>query len=315
MRLRMDRRQWLKTSLATAVYGGLATSGSTFCSGNAPEASFRFVHLTDIHVQPELRAAEGLAACLEAVERLAPKPDFILTGGDLIMDALGQTAERSLMQFDLLLKTFSAYSSLPVYHCIGNHDVFGWQKKFGVSESHPQYGKKMYCEKLSLEKTYYYFDHKGWRFYVLDTILPSTQYTYEGGLDEEQWDWLRRELQSKPSDMPAVVVGHIPFLTVTVMPDAVSDGRFVIPAPNVCRNGQQAALLFAQYNVRLALSGHIHMVDRVSYRGVEFICGGAVSGGWWKGPNKGFEEGFGIIDLEPTGRVQYTYFDYGWRTE
>jgi Icc protein len=45
---------------------------------------------------------------------------------------------------------------------------------------------------------------------------------------------------------------------------------------------------------------------------VTFICDGAVSGGWWKGPNEDVQEGFGIIDLKPDGGFAHQYFDYGW---
>jgi len=43
--------------------------------------------------------------------------------------------------------------------------------------------------------------------------------------------------------------------------------------------------LFAKHkNVKLCLSGHLHLVDRVDYNGVTYLCDGAVCGGWWKGP-------------------------------
>ena len=54
---------------------------------------FSFVFMTDIHVQPELSADKGLMAAIKKVNEL--NPDFVITGGDLIMDALGQTKERA----------------------------------------------------------------------------------------------------------------------------------------------------------------------------------------------------------------------------
>lgn len=311
------RRQLLRTSVGIVGLAAWQKAGIRLLAKDdiTKPDSFRFVHLTDIHIQPELRAADGLAACLEAINHLTPRPDFIVTGGDLIMDALAQTQERSEMLYDLLKSTLASHTDLPVWHCIGNHDVFGWAKMHGVTEEHPQYGKRMYCEKLQLDSTYYSFDHKGWRFFILDTIQPSDRYVYEGGLNEEQREWLEKSLANKPLEMPAVVVGHIPFLTVTILPETPKDGQFQIPSPNVCRGGQSVAWLFSRYNVKLVLSGHIHMVDEVNYRGVKFVCGGAVSGGWWKGPNRGFEEGFGIVDLYANGQVRYTYYDYDWKTE
>jgi hypothetical protein len=54
------------------------------------------------------------------------------------------------------------------------------------------------------------------------------------------------------------------------------------------------------------------MVDRVDYRGHTFICDGAVSGNWWKGPRLSFPEGYGLFDLYPDGRFEHRYVTYGW---
>ncbi len=312
---RIPRRNVLAGALA-ALGGSLwGRSATARAAATTAPAGFRFVHLTDIHVQPELRAAEGLAACLQAVNKLDPKPDFILTGGDLIMDALDQSAERSSMLFDLLKKVLADNTDIPIRHCMGNHDVIGRGRKHGVTEETAGFGKKMYCEKLEIERPYYAFDHGGWRFYVLDSVQPAESGVYRGGLDEEQLAWLRRDLSDKPADMPAVVVSHIPILTVTVLPNAVNDGAFKISASTMCTGAQTLASLFAEHNVRLAVSGHIHMLDEVLYRGVKFVCNAAVSGRWWKGANKGFPEGFGIFDLTSDGQSHFAYQTYGWNAE
>jgi len=296
-----------------ALFAGRAVSTTASVQETSNPGTFRFVHLTDIHVQPELKAAEGMAACLRHVAQLDPAPDFILTGGDLVMDALEQDVQRTTLLFDLFTRVLRDNTNLPVHHCIGNHDVFGWGKKHGVTPETPRYGKKMFCEVFGYEKTYYTFDHKGWRFFVLDSVQPSEKLLYEGGLDPEQWEWLEEQLQKKPANMPGVIVSHIPFVTVTVLPDAVQDYQFRIGAASLCKGAQRVSLLLPQHNVRLALSGHIHMVDEVEYRGVKYVCDGAVSGRWWKGVNKGFPEGYGVFDLSPDGSVKYQYVTYGWQ--
>ena len=58
--------------------------------------------------------------------------------------------------------------------------------------------------------------------------------------------------------------------------------------------------------------GSLHACDRIELRGVTYICDGAVSGNWWKGPRFGYEEGFGILDLSPDGTFTHRYHDYGW---
>jgi 3',5'-cyclic-AMP phosphodiesterase len=317
MQTMISRRGFI--GMATAAGLWVAGKGDLLSAATAENPSptagtegFRFVYLTDIHVQPELRAAEGLTACLKAVNRLDPKPDFILTGGDLVMDTLEQDAGRSRQLFTLLKKIFADHAGIPVHHCIGNHDCFGWAQKKGVTPATPGYGKKMVCEILGLERTYYRFDHKGWRFFVLDDIQPHPEKTYIGAFDEPQLAWLEAELKAKPPEMPAAAVCHIPILSITVLPEKKSEDSFHISEAEMCRNPRVLADLFAEQHVRLALSGHTHEVDRVDYRGVTYLCNGAVCGGWWKGPHNGFQEGFGVIDIISDKSIQNIYYDYGW---
>jgi hypothetical protein len=67
--------------------------------------------------------------------------------------------------------------------------------------------------------------------------------------------------------------------------------------------------------VKVCLSGHIHLVDRVDYLGVSYLCNGAVSGAWWKGPNQEFGNGYAIVDLFPDGAFTSTYHQFDWRAQ
>jgi 3',5'-cyclic-AMP phosphodiesterase len=74
------------------------------------------------------------------------------------------------------------------------------------------------------------------------------------------------------------------------------------------RDALDLAQLFARHAVRLALTGHTHRRDRVEYRGVTFICAGAVSGNWWREQAyRGFPAGFSIIDLHLDGRFDFRF--------
>ena len=86
------------------------------CTDNAK--SFRFVFMTDIHLQPERRASEGFASAIEKVNAL--DPDFVITGGDLIMDALGQSFGRADSLYNLY-QTMLPLFKMPVYNTMGNH--------------------------------------------------------------------------------------------------------------------------------------------------------------------------------------------------
>jgi len=63
------------------------------CKEENKEILFSVAFMTDIHVQPERGAVEGFTMALESANGL--KPDFIMTGGDLVMDALAVDYERA----------------------------------------------------------------------------------------------------------------------------------------------------------------------------------------------------------------------------
>ena len=61
----------------------------------------RFAHLTDMHVQPERRAGDGFAMALQSLKKLDPAPQFIITGGDHVMDTTDKAPDRCAVQWDL----------------------------------------------------------------------------------------------------------------------------------------------------------------------------------------------------------------------
>jgi Icc protein len=260
--MNLSRRRLLQAAAGAA---GLAIVRPLLAAERPASDGFRFVHMTDIHVQPERRADQGLIHCLKAAEGLNPKPDFIFTGGDLVYDVFDQSESRATMLWDLYRRILADHTGLPIHHCIGNHDVFGWGAKSGVPENHAHYGKRMFEEYLSLPKTYRAFDYKGWRFYALDTIQPGPNNGYVGYLEDEQMAWLEADLKAKPKSTPALVVTHIPILTVTLIRDSspgFKDGAYHVPIGGMCRDAVKLTKLFSEHNVRLALSRHIHKLDR-----------------------------------------------------
>ncbi|MCA9040652.1 MAG: metallophosphoesterase [Planctomycetaceae bacterium] len=317
----MFRRDFLKAATLTSAGLMIPTSFSQLATAEETKPLFRFVHLTDIHVQPERGGSAGMTKCLQAVEALDPKPDFILTGGDLIYDAGGPEYNRGNQLFQLYKHIIADHTGVPVYHCVGNHDVFGWSRKAELDTKNPLFGKGLMQDHLELEKTYYAFDHNGWRFYVLDSIQPTVEkrYKYTAGLDEEQLAWLQADLAAKPAETPAVVVTQFPILTVTSLrkqPEKLGEDFYVAGGPGMFSNSLEMGQLLHKHNVRLALSGHLHEIDRIERGNVTYICDGAVCGGWWYGPNidSGFEvqEGFGVIDVHSDGTFDHHYVDYGW---
>jgi len=269
--------------------------------------SFSFAFLTDIHVQPERNAEGGFKKAIEKVNEL--KPDFVITGGDLIMDALEVSYERA----DMLYKIYERLSknfNMKVYNTIGNHEIFGWYKESGVSPSHLYYGKKLYEERL--EKRYYSFDFKGWHFMILDSIAKGKERGYIGRISEEQLEWIREDLEDVEKETPVVLSTHIPFITVITQ---LRDGATIGTGPSeIITNSKQVLELFKNHNLKVVLQGHLHFLEEIRAKGITFITAGAVSGRWWRGPNHGMEEGFAIIKVNRSS-FNWEYIDYGWEVK
>jgi 3',5'-cyclic AMP phosphodiesterase CpdA len=320
----LTRREWLK--LSATVGAGMALAGAPTTSfGNAePEEprgrSLRIAHLTDSHTQPERRAAEGTIACLRHVQTLKPSVDLIVTGGDLIFDSFEADRARTKLQWDLFSKILRDECGVPVEHTLGNHDIWGWdQKKSGANGNEPDYGKKWALDALGLEKPYRSFDRGAWHFVILDSVVSDGD-GYLGRLDDEQFDWLRRDLSGVTATTPIVVISHIPILAACVLNDSKSKAdkarQFTVPGHWMMIDSRRVRELFrAHRNVRLCLSGHIHQLDRVDFDGVTYICDGAVSGAWWKGPEDNCPEGYGVIDMHPNGTWSHEYKTYGWKAD
>lgn len=280
----------------------------------------RVAHLTDVHIQPERRADQGMVACLHHLQSQRQKPDLILFGGDCIMDAFAAKRDRTQLQWDLWLKVLKAECSIPFKACLGNHDIWGWnQKKSDATGNEPDYGKKWGMEKLGLAQRFYHFTQAGWHFIAIDSVQPGEQPgSYSAYLDEEQLDWLKSELSRIPATEPVLIWSHIPL--VSVMPllhkRQKPTSKMEVGAGWVHTDAGMVSELLSGYpHVKACLSGHLHLVDFVRVKGVNYHCNGAVSGSWWKGPNEGFPEGYALIDLYNDGSYTCNYVSYGWKAD
>ena len=278
---------------------------SQSCKKNNKEKDgFSFVFMTDIHLQPEGNAVEGFSKAIETINNLSP--EFIITGGDLIFDALSQTEGRADSLYSLYLKTIKDIK-IPLYNTLGNHEIFGLSKSSGIDPSHEYYGKKMFLNRIG--KKYYAFDHKGWRFYILDSVGETEERGYYGFIDEEQIKWIAEDLAKIDKSIPIVISVHIPFITVQAQLDRGSlakNGQGL-----VINNSKEVLDLYKDHNLKLVLQGHLHKLEDMYTRGIHFITGGAVSGSWWNGPYGKTEEGFLLIKTE-SDQLTWEYIDYGW---
>jgi Icc protein len=319
---RVTRRESI-IALGTSVAGLLTPPAilQTAVAGTPAagrKRALRVAHHTDIHVQPERRARDGMIACLHHVQQQRDKPDLIVTGGDSIMDSFAADDARTKLQWDLWTSVLKNECSTPVRSCIGNHDVWGWAKsKSKTTGDEPSWGKKRAIEMLRIEDRYYTFSQAGWRFIILDStqLRPDGGDGYTAHLDEPQFDWLSQTLGDTPADTPVFIVSHIPILSTTpILWAKYERGNFPVTCWLMHSDHVRLKDLFADHpNVKLCLSGHTHLVDRVDYNGVSYLCNGAVSGNWWKGRHKDCDEGYTLLDLYDDGSFDHQYVKYGWK--
>ena len=267
-------------------------------------SEFRFVFMTDIHIQPEKEAVKGFTAAIDRVNEL--EPDFVITGGDLIMDALAVSYGRADTLYGLFHEVIGGLK-MPVYHTMGNHEIMGWSDKSTVDEAHPEFGKKIFKNRIG--EPYYSFNYGGWHFLVLDSVEEGDSTTYKGGVDAVQMDWIRGDLSGVGPETPIIVSVHIPFFSMeTQIFRGVMEPN---PVWAVINNANEVLELFKDHNLKLVLQGHQHILEAIYVRDTWFITGGAVSGAWWSGRYDKTEEGFLLISVEGDN-FEWEYVDYGW---
>jgi len=312
----MSRRAILRTSLGVGAGAVVGRSVGAVERAVKRPRSVRFAHLTDMHVHNGGRSADGLGAALATAEGTGA--EFIVTGGDHVMDAFFASRSAASGQFDLYQRALAENTRLAVYAVMGNHDVFGWgDAKGGGDRGGTAYGKEMAADRLRMRRPWYSFEREGWTFVCLDNIARRGN-GYYGGLDAAQAEWLKGELGAAArAGRPVCVFSHIPLVSACAMFDAnhhsFYGNEYRVPDTLMHEDVGDLLDLLARHGVRLCVSGHIHLRDRVEYRGMTFVCDGSVCGNWWKGANRDVAEGFGLFDLFADGSIAYEYRTFGWR--
>jgi 3',5'-cyclic-AMP phosphodiesterase len=319
--MRISRRNFLTR---TAIVAGGLTAGLRIRNAKATDSPdrdlLRVVFATDSHlmVDNRLRSDDGLVAALSAIESLSPKADFILFGGDLTHESPQLDFPGAERLIDRFLKIWKDHTDLQTFFTFGNHDLVG-TKNAAVNREDPRFGKGLYRMRLELERNFYAFRKSGWRFIVLDDVLPEPDGSYVGEFVEEQLSFLRSELLAD-SQTPTVLCGHIP--AVSVLPNLSICGEtktagtnIETPASLLAHNTSDLHLVLneTKANVKLVLAGHLHHLEQIQIDGVAYLNGGAICGNWWKGAQVGCPEGFTVLDFSRSGQAAAEYRSYGWK--
>jgi Icc protein len=310
----MNRRNLLKGLSLTSLGLMLPWHESTaneFAGNSKRKRALRIAHITDIHLQPEKDAAKKFTKCLHHLQNQKDKPDIIFSGGDTIMDALDKDRSRVEIQWNLWHSIIKDECSLKIEYCIGNHDVWGYEK----AKSEPDYGKKYATEMMKLDNRFRSFDMNGWHFIVLDsTHIRDDGKWYTAKLDPEQRAWLENDLKAVDAKTPVMVLSHIPIFAACVFHfgDNVKNGNWEVPGAWMHTDCVDLVDLFYKHpNVKCCISGHMHLLDTVIYNNVKYLCNGSVCGSWWnKDTYHETKAGYSLLDLYEDGTVEREYVHY-----
>lgn len=319
----INRRGLFKVGSAAAAgflaSGGIVRADATELSGaTSKKRSLRVVHMTDVHLAPDRGIPGNFCTTLHQIQSLKVKPDLILNGGDSILDAYGRDASGVKAQWDAFTGLLKSECDVPSAACIGNHDIWGWDKgRSGTTGSEPLYGKNWAMDVWHLTRPYHSFNKGGWHFVVLDSCQLINGH-YSPKLDGEQLEWLKSDLEATPKNMPVMVMSHMPIFSVTGLSHGYINGEdaWSFWTGLMHTDSIEIRKLFGLFpNVKLAVSGHTHLVDRVDFNGVSYCCGGSVCGAWWRGAYREAQPGFSVYDLYTDGSFDREFVVADWAKE
>lgn len=305
----MQRRKFIQN--LSLVSAATALPEISKAASSKKKKSFTTAFITDIHIKPLEVAETGMKKALQSVNQLKQLPDFIINGGDSIMDALAANKESTQTQWGLFNKIMQAENKLPIKHCMGNHDIWGWQLKDDVKADN-LYGKAWWLKQMGYAKTYFSFTHNDWQFIFLDSVQENNG-GYIALLDDEQFNWLENELNNSKGKF-VCIVSHIPiisFCSAMFFKDMLPNGDWKLSRALLHTDARRIKDLIKKYpNIKACLSGHIHLQDEVNYLGVKYFCNGAISGNWWKGSFQDFAPAYALFDFFTDGSVERKMVEY-----
>lgn len=325
----MNRREALVRMggiMAGGMLGGKALAATdqaaTAAVANAPAPGqpLTIAHITDVHITDKYDAEKWVSKALNMINDHPSKPSFIFNTGDCVMDSSHTDRKQADHYWKVWHTTLERENSLPVYSCLGNHDIWGSSVKTNVPfKDDPQFGKKLGLDNLGMEKPYYSFDVGGWHFIMLDTIHPYTKgdrFTWMTKLGEEQMEWLKKDIESTPSDRNIVIGSHVPILNACYLygrkPN--KDLEYTIPNFGMLPESCELLPLFFKFpNVKLSFSGHLHRNDEVKLHHATYICDGSMCGLKWRRKGEIHIPGFSITTLHPDGTFDYKFEEIGWK--
>ncbi|MBT6837517.1 MAG: hypothetical protein HOA61_15885 [Bacteroidetes bacterium] len=192
--------------------------------------------------------------------------DFVQNFGDII--------DTVWSSFDSIIPIYQKLNpGIENYHLLGNHDFHIDSTQFtGLLKT------------LSMPDYYYSYVKKAWRFIVLDAtdysfytiglhnhsdekvnaLFEKTEgkpnhYRWNGGIGEEQKNWLKQEIDSaKLLSQKVIIFSHMPV-------------RPINNAHNLWNDAEIVDIIEKYSNVKVFINGHNHSGDYIFKNGIHYI--------------------------------------------
>ncbi len=178
-----------------------------------PNGDFYAIVVSDTHVSRDKSKIERLNKLSEMINKgVLPKVRFVVNTGDVVSRVYGDYRENDPDSSDnRLRRAVTAFNQIqvPWYFAMGNHDY-----KIGPDRDSDTYFPQQEIEMMediwereTGFKPYYSFDHKGWRFVVLNSMRGRYLHCH---FDDNQMIWLEDQLSN---GQPTILFSHHPMVT------------------------------------------------------------------------------------------------------
>jgi len=236
--------------------------------------------LGDIHLARRTNDQEQFKSFVKDMNAFVSSvagPVYALTLGDMTWDKYWKANSYGYKEY--LNEDAKGLKNITVYHTIGNHD----HSMFAIGDYNTvaEYKKVM-------APTYYSFNIGNVHYVVLDDVLctnggPDGTHTekddkgnvgyarkYDAKIDDQQLEWLKKDLSYVSTATPLVVTMHIPLYNAS--------------GSNKMENASDFAKILSPYSQVQLFTAHTHViynVDKSSSNHIFEHNAGSVCGTWW----------------------------------
>jgi len=178
-----------------------------------PQGDFYAVIVSDTHISRDESKIERLNKLSEMINKgVLPNVEFVVNTGDVVSRVYGDYRDGDPDSSDnRLRRAVGSFSLLrvPWYFAMGNHDY-----KIGPDRDSDTYFPQDEIEMMEVLwkretgfQPYYSFDHKGWRYIVLNSMRGRYLHRH---FDDDQMNWLNSQVSD---EKPVILFFHHPMET------------------------------------------------------------------------------------------------------